>query len=47
MTNCACDVYTTVKDLKAAIEALDDTKFLGMIVVVEDGMHKAVVAHKT
>ncbi len=46
MANCVVAVYLTVAAYKAAVEALDDTKFLGAAAVVEDGKMKIVLTRK-
>lgn len=46
MTDCVANVYTSAAAAKAALEALDDTKFLGIVSVKEENMPKIIVVHK-
>lgn len=49
MTNCVCTVYTTLAAFETAVEALDDTKFLGAFTYREPGttLDKIVLVAKT
>lgn len=49
MANCVCEVYLTLAAFEAAVEDLDDTKFLGAFTYREPGttLEKIVLVHKT
>lgn len=49
MANCVCTIYTTLAAYEAAVEALDDTKYLGTFVYREQGTRteKIVLVQKT
>jgi hypothetical protein len=47
MANCIVEVYADTATAHTEIEKIDDSKFLGMAVFVEDGKSKLIVAKKT
>ena len=49
MANCVVEVYTTLSAFETAVEALDDTKFLGSFTYRELGstLEKIVLVRKT
>jgi|ADurb_Cas_02_Slu_FD_contig_21_516767_length_360_multi_3_in_0_out_0_2 hypothetical protein len=49
MANCVCTVYLTLAAFETAVEALDDTKFLGAFTYREAGtsVEKIVLVAKT
>jgi len=48
MANCVCDIYTTAEAAQTAINLIEDTKWLGTVVIknVNTSTEKILVIHK-